>query len=121
LTESQGVNWSDSETRQRVYEHVVEPRVLQQLPDYAMVLTAHAPGGLIVRGVEVDPGIALLVEAHRNAADIAVPAPDMVVGVDPVPERLQIESAGRLGTTFWQAAADQAAALLDRVRSGRRR
>lgn len=69
-----GENWSDTTTRQRVFEHQVQPRSLQQLPDYALVLVEHRPGGTSVRTVEVNPEIAQLV------TPIAAPANP---GVDP--------------------------------------
>ena len=51
---------SDAESRQRVYEYTMEPRVLQQLPDYAMVLVEHTPAGVQVKAVEINPDIPLL-------------------------------------------------------------
>lgn len=57
-----GENWSDTTTRQRVYEHQVQPRSLQQLPDYALVLVEHRPEGTTVRTVEVNPEIAQLTD-----------------------------------------------------------
>ncbi|HEY3868924.1 MAG TPA: hypothetical protein VGM10_11265 [Actinocrinis sp.] len=58
VSAAQSENWSDSTTQQRVYEHAVEPRTLQQLPDYAMVLVEHAHDGVRVRAVDVNPEIA---------------------------------------------------------------
>jgi hypothetical protein len=68
-----GENWADSTTRQRVYEHQVQPRSLQQLPDYALVLVEHRPQGTTVRTVEVNPEIAQLTD----------PAAGPTPGVDP--------------------------------------
>jgi hypothetical protein len=55
---AQTENWSDATTQQRVYEHAVEPRTLQQLPDYAMVLVEHGQDGVRVRAVDVNPELA---------------------------------------------------------------
>ena len=59
-TASNTDTWSDAQSTQRVYEYAVEPRVLQQLPDYAMVLVEHAATGVQVRAVEINPDIPLL-------------------------------------------------------------
>lgn len=135
VTESNGSNWSDAETRQRVFEHVVEPRILQQLPDYAMVLTEHAPDGLKVRGVEIDPEIALLVNATRQAA-YAVAAGQSTISVDdfrtgavPTDGRPQIEVSHakkgqawvRKESRIWVRQFDEAASLVARLRSRRQR
>ena len=66
-TASNGDNWSDAESTQRVYEYAVEPRVLQQLPDYAMVLVEHAATGVQVRSVEINPDIPLLQQTDGDA------------------------------------------------------
>jgi hypothetical protein len=67
ITASNGDSWSDAESKQRVYEYAVEPRVLQQLPDYAMVLVEHAATGVEVRSVEINPDIPLLQQADGDA------------------------------------------------------
>lgn len=59
---AEGDNWAETTTRQRVFEHQVQPRSLQQLPDYALVLVEHRPGGTTVRTVEVNPEIAQLTD-----------------------------------------------------------
>lgn len=66
-TASNGESWSDAESKQRVYEYAVEPRVLQQLPDYAMVLVEHAATGVEVRSVEINPDIPLLQQTDGDA------------------------------------------------------
>ncbi|MCC8251602.1 hypothetical protein [Saccharothrix luteola] len=55
-------SWSDSETRQRVHEHRVDPEVIKNLPDYAMLLVESTIDGTprIVRSVELNPEIAVL-------------------------------------------------------------
>lgn len=65
VTASNSQNWSDAESRTRVYEYAVEPRVLQQLPDYAMVLVEHA-SGVQVKAVEINPEIPLLQQADAE-------------------------------------------------------
>jgi hypothetical protein len=67
-----GENWADTTTRQRVFEHQVQPRSLQQLPDYALVLVEHRPGGTTVRTVEVNPEIAQLTAPPAGPANPAI-------------------------------------------------
>jgi hypothetical protein len=55
-----GTSWSDGETVQRVYEYAVEPSVLQNLPDYAVLLAARGPARQELRAVECDPSISTL-------------------------------------------------------------
>lgn len=55
-----GTNWSNAATTERVYEYVLEPRVLQDLPEYAMVLVKNEGSGSVVQAVEVDPAIVTL-------------------------------------------------------------
>jgi hypothetical protein len=55
-----GSNWSDAASAQRVYEYAVEPRTLQDLPDYALLLVKEQAGGSILQPVECNPEIVLL-------------------------------------------------------------
>ena len=55
-----GTNWSDAASLQRVYEYAVEPAVLQNLPDHALLLAARGPAGRSLRAVECDPAIGAL-------------------------------------------------------------
>jgi hypothetical protein len=55
-----GTSWSDATTTQRVYEYAVEPAVLQNLPDHALLLAAPGPAGPRLQAVECDPAIAAL-------------------------------------------------------------
>jgi hypothetical protein len=55
-----GTSWSDAEARQRVYEFAVEPTVLQNLPEYALLLADRSGGALRLRAVECDPSIITL-------------------------------------------------------------
>jgi hypothetical protein len=55
-----GTNWSTAAAAQRVYEFAVEPPVLQNLPDHALLLTAPGRTGPDLRAVECDPAIVTL-------------------------------------------------------------
>lgn len=55
-----GTTWSDAATAQRVYEYAVEPRVLQDLPDYALLLVKGEGRGSVVQAVECNPEIVTL-------------------------------------------------------------
>ncbi|MEY9861711.1 hypothetical protein ABH935_007354 [Catenulispora sp. GAS73] len=70
-TASNTDTWSDAQSTQRVYEYTVEPRVLQQLPDYAMVLVEHAADGVQVKAVEINPDIPLLQHTDDTHPDQA--------------------------------------------------
>jgi hypothetical protein len=53
-------SWSDATATQRVYEYAIEPAVLQNLPDHALLLAAPGPVGPHLQAVECDPTIAAL-------------------------------------------------------------
>jgi hypothetical protein len=55
-----GTNWSDAAATQRVYEFAVEPTVLQNLPDHALLLAVRGPANPQLQAVECDPAIAAL-------------------------------------------------------------
>ena len=55
-----GSSWNDAASAQRVYEYAVEPRVLQDLPDYALLLVKGQGRGSVVQAVECDPAIITL-------------------------------------------------------------
>ena len=55
-----GTSWSDAAATQRVYEYAVEPAVLQNLPDHALLLAVRGPAGPQLQAVECDPAIATL-------------------------------------------------------------
>ncbi|MBQ1047064.1 hypothetical protein KBX50_01040 [Micromonospora sp. C51] len=59
-TVADSVNWNEAESDQRVYEYVVEPRTLQDLPDYALIEVTQGMGILSVRTVECNPDIVSL-------------------------------------------------------------
>ena len=52
-----GTNWSDTQGVQRTYEYRVEPTVLQNLPEQALLLADRSPGSLRLRTVECAPSI----------------------------------------------------------------
>jgi len=55
-----GTSWSDATSTQRVYEYAVEPAVLQNLPDHALLLATRGPAGPQLQAVECDLAIATL-------------------------------------------------------------
>lgn len=57
ISQSDGTNWSDASTRQRVYEYTVEPSVLQRLPETALLLIDQRGN---VQPVECHPAIVTL-------------------------------------------------------------
>lgn len=116
VSEAETENWSDATTQQRVYEHAVEPRTLQQLPDYAMVLVEHTQNGVQVRAVDVNPELAGLGQGQAAGgyggagfpAQPGLPAAvgdDDVISVDsfrePIAERTRYPQLGG------QTGADQ--------------
>jgi hypothetical protein len=56
-SESDGTEWSDAESWQRVYEYAVEPAVLQNLPENALLLTGRNPVSAGFQPVECHPSI----------------------------------------------------------------
>jgi hypothetical protein len=52
-----GTEWSDAASWQRVYEYAVEPAVLQNLPDNALLLTGRNPLNADLQPVECHPAI----------------------------------------------------------------
>ena len=73
VTESFGKNttWSEGNSQQRVYEYAVEPRTLQDLPEYAMLLVQSTRGGPVIVPVECNPGI---IELDRVSMEPLPPA-----------------------------------------------
>lgn len=57
---AESTNWSNAAASQRVYEYTVEPAVLQNLPDQALLLVTRGPGGPVLTSVECDPAIVTL-------------------------------------------------------------
>lgn len=79
---AKGTNWSDAQAAQRVYEYVLEPRVLQDLPEYAMILVKGEGRGSVVQAVEVDPGIVTLPRVSMTPVDLQ-PLPNPAEAVTP--------------------------------------
>jgi hypothetical protein len=59
-SESDSMSWSQADTIQRVYEYAVEPTVLQDLPDNALLLIRRSDMDSQLQAVECDPEIAML-------------------------------------------------------------
>ncbi|MGK5679728.1 hypothetical protein [Actinoplanes sp. URMC 104] len=77
-----GTNWSDAASVERVYEYVLEPRVLQDLPEYALILVKNEGRGSVVQAVEVDPAIVTLPRVSMAPVD-QQPLPDPAEAVVP--------------------------------------
>ncbi|MFI6819650.1 hypothetical protein ACIBJE_01695 [Micromonospora sp. NPDC050187] len=70
-----GANWSDAAAAQRVYEYAVEPRVLQDLPDYALLLVKGEGRGSVVQAVECNPEIVTLPRMTMDPLPVVPPPP----------------------------------------------
>ncbi|MBW4704409.1 hypothetical protein [Micromonospora sp. RL09-050-HVF-A] len=79
---AKGTNWSDARSVQRVYEYTVEPQVLQDLPEYAMILVKAEGRCSVVQAVEVDPAIITLPRVSMTPVELE-PLPDAVEAVIP--------------------------------------
>jgi hypothetical protein len=86
-SQTDGTNWSDTASTQRVYEYAVEPAVLQNLPDGALLIADRSAPGTDLLAVECDPVIITLpgfsahplapVSEYRHiGAPTTAPAPD---------------------------------------------
>ena len=76
LSWADGTNWSNAAASQRVYEYTVEPAVLQNLPDQALLLVTRGSGRPILQPVECDPAIVTLPGVSLSPLpDPADPAP----------------------------------------------
>ena len=73
-----GTNWSEASSMERVYEYAVEPRVLQELPEYALILLDEGR----VQAVEVDPAIVTLPRVSMTPVE-AEPEPDPAEAATP--------------------------------------
>lgn len=51
-SQADGTSWSDAEARQRVYEYAVEPTILQNLPECALLLADRSGATLQLHAVE---------------------------------------------------------------------
>ena len=63
---SEQTGWSYQSTDQRVYEYRVEPRTLQDLPEYALLVVESRPTGPALRAVECNPDILSLPRATTD-------------------------------------------------------
>ena len=118
-------NWSDAESVDRVYEYTVEPRVLQDLPEYAMVLVKSEGTSSVVQAVEVDPAIVTLPRVsmvplgHEPPPDPAVPrapaAARGLVGFDHRPA-----GSGPVESRMIRSVASSTCRASSRCRSSRR-
>ena len=70
-SQADGTSWSDATSTQRVYEYAVEPAVLQNLPDHALLLAIPGPAGPQLQPVECDPAIAALPGVSPQLASAA--------------------------------------------------
>jgi hypothetical protein len=93
-SQSDGTSWSDAASTQRVYEYAVEPAVLQNLPDGALLLASSGAPGADALAVECDPVIVTLpgfsvqpvgpVSKYQHIGPpTAAPAPDWWPGTNP--------------------------------------
>jgi hypothetical protein len=75
---AESTNWSNAAASQRVYEYAVEPAVLQNLPDQALLLVTRGSGGPVLTSVECDPAIVTLPRVSNaplpDPADVRLPA-----------------------------------------------
>jgi hypothetical protein len=94
-----GTNWSDAASAQRVYEYAVEPRALQDLPDYALLLVKGQGTGSVMQPVECDPAIITLPRVTMDPLPPAV-LPDHSVAAIPAsgpPTHMVISQPAPLG------------------------
>ena len=105
---AESTNWSNAAASQRVYEYAVEPAVLQNLPDQALLLVTRGSGGPVLTSVECDPAIVTLPRVSSaplpDPADVRLPARSAAAA--PLPEPARPGLAGP-GNTLDQADRDQ--------------
>jgi hypothetical protein len=83
---SASTNWTNAEARSRVYEYTVEPRTLQDLPDYGMLLVESSPRGPVIRAVECNPDIISLARVSMDPLPAPEPSPAQFVTQVPAAE-----------------------------------
>ena len=93
---AESTNWTSAAASQRVYEYAVEPAVLQNLPDQALLLVTRGSGGPVLRSVECDPAIVTLprVSARPLPDPADVRPASQGTGTLPEPGRAQLPSPG---------------------------
>src|SRR5258708_5537763 len=106
---AESTNWSNAAASQRVYEYAVEPAVLQNLPDQALLLVTRGSGGPVLTSVECDPSIVTL--PRVSSAPLPDPADVRLPGraAGPLPEPGRTEPSGP-GTTLDHAGLPHTAA-----------
>ncbi|GAB3768349.1 hypothetical protein [Microlunatus parietis] len=119
---AEGTNWSEAKTNQRVQEYVVEPNVLQNLPEHAMLLVEpqrgqHQPN---LVPVEFDPAIVTLPGVSMEPLpEVAEPAEHPLDGAVRDQRALTAERTG--GFTLDDFEADDLLAEPEPVREERGR
>jgi hypothetical protein len=83
VTRAEGTSWSDAASAQRVYEYAVEPRTLQDLPDYALLLVKGQGNGSVLQPVECNPEIVMLPRMTMQPLP-NLPLPDPAVAAIPL-------------------------------------
>jgi hypothetical protein len=108
-SDADGANWSGAQGVQRVYEYRVEPTILQDLPEQALLLADRTPGALRLRAVECDPSIITLPGASTSplppppafphgSTSAAIPGPGTIGQA--------LGSAGNTTWSGWPPASD---------------
>ncbi|MGI8448990.1 MAG: hypothetical protein ACR2MP_17790 [Streptosporangiaceae bacterium] len=105
---AESTNWSNAAASQRVYEYAVEPAVLQNLPDQALLLVTRGSAGPVLTSVECDPVIVTLPRVSSaplpDPADVRLPG--RAGGSVPGPGHAELPGPG---TTLDQAGPDHPA------------
>ncbi|MCW2910552.1 MAG: hypothetical protein JWL68_5341 [Actinomycetia bacterium] len=105
---AESTNWSNAAASKRVYEYAVEPAVLQNLPDQALLLVTRGSGGPVLTSVECDPAIVTLPRVSSaplpDPADVRLPGR----GTGPLPGPGRPELSGP-GVTLGQTGPDRTA------------
>jgi hypothetical protein len=99
ITRAEGTNWSDTAAAQRVYEYAVEPRALQDLPDYALLLVKGQGNGSVLQPVECNPEIVMLPRMTMQPLP-NLPLPDPAVAAIPLagsPTQLTVSRPAQIG------------------------
>jgi hypothetical protein len=109
-TVAEGTNWSDASMAERVYEHTVEPRTLQDLPDYALLVRRGAGAEPALQAVECNPEIITLPRVTMDPLPaLELPGPDAAwLAVTASPTPASVLGVGRQ-TGPAQARADRGA------------
>lgn len=80
VTRAEGTSWNDAAAAERVYEYAVEPRTLQDLPDYALLLVKGQGNGSVLQPVECNPEIVTLPRVLMEPLpDLPLPDPSVAL------------------------------------------